>query len=238
MKKAVKMMLLSESRKNKHNDYYPGYYPEMEDRYGRRHPMNESDMWVESRFMDRDGREHYDNGRYAPSNYYNEKIHGEYMPYHEDVPYRTNRIGFALSGTNQEGNIKSPNEFEDDYKIPEMEHRKGDNYMMGHGSSESYMPFNKSMAEEWTRKMENEDGTKGPHWTMEQTKQVMAQKGIDCDPVEFFTAINMMYSDYCKVAKKLGFNSLDFYAEMAKAFLDDKDAGPDKLSNYYHYVVK
>lgn len=93
-------------------------------------------------------------------------------------------------------------------------------------------------AEEITRKMVNEDGSKGAHWTMEQTKQVMEQRGIQCDPVEFYVAMNMMYSDYYPVAKKLNVNSVEFYADMAKAFLDDKDAGKDKLSKYFAYVVK
>ena len=30
---------------------------------------------------------------------------------------------------------------------------------------------------------------------------------------------------------------VDFYACMAKAFLDDKDAGPDKIGRYFEYVV-
>ena len=93
-------------------------------------------------------------------------------------------------------------------------------------------------AEEITRKMVNEDGSKGAHWNMDQTKQVMEQRGIQCDPVEFYIAMNMMYSDYYPVAKKLNVNSVDFYADMAKAFLDDKDAGKDKLAKYFAYVVK
>ena len=47
-----------------------------------------------------------------------------------------------------------------------------------------------------------------------------------------------MYSDYMPVAKKLGVNNMDFYTQMAKAFLDDKDALPDKLARYYEYIVK
>lgn len=87
--------------------------------------------------------------------------------------------------------------------------------------------------------MENEDGTKGPHWSFEQAKQVMAQRGIECDPAEFWAALNMIYSDYVKVAKKFNVGSnIDFYVDMAKAFLDDKDAGPDKLAKYYQYVVR
>ena len=93
-------------------------------------------------------------------------------------------------------------------------------------------------AEEITRKMVNEDGSKGAHWNMDQTKQVMEQRGIQCDPVEFYIAMNMMYSDYYPVAKKLNVNSVEFYADMAKAFLDDKDAGNDKLAKYFAYVVK
>lgn len=93
-------------------------------------------------------------------------------------------------------------------------------------------------AEEITRKMVNEDGSKGAHWNMEQTKQVMEQRGIQCDPVEFYVTMNMMYSDYYPVAKKLNVNSVEFYADMAKAFLDDKDAGKDKLEKYFAYVVK
>lgn len=93
-------------------------------------------------------------------------------------------------------------------------------------------------AEEITRKMVNEDGSKGAHWNMEQTKQVMEQRGIQTDPVEFYVAMNMMYSDYYPVAKKLNVNSVDFYAELARAFLEDKDAGKDKLAKYFSYVVK
>lgn len=63
-------------------------------------------------------------------------------------------------------------------------------------------------------------------------------KGIDCEPLQFWITMNMIYSDYVKVAKKLGMNNVDFYACMAKAFLDDKDAQPDKLARYYEYVVK
>ena len=55
----------------------------------------------------------------------------------------------------------------------------------------------------------------------------------------FWVALNMIYSDYVKVAKKFGVgDKIDFYVDMAKAFLDDKDAGPDKLARYYKYIVR
>lgn len=52
-------------------------------------------------------------------------------------------------------------------------------------------------------------------------------------------AMNMVYSDYFSVAKKHGVNTVEFFADMTDAFLDDKDAGApeEKISAYYHCVV-
>ncbi len=96
----------------------------------------------------------------------------------------------------------------------------------------------KETALEWTGRMQNEDGTTGPHWSMEQTEQARKQRGIDCDPLAFYVTMNMMYSDYCKAAEKVNASSVDFYAYMARAFLDDKDAQPDKLERYYRCIAK
>ena len=96
----------------------------------------------------------------------------------------------------------------------------------------------KETALEWTGRMQNEDGTTGPHWSMEQTEQARKQRGIDCDPLAFYVTMNMMYSDYCKAAEKVNANSVDFYAYMARAFLEDKDAQPDKLERYHRCIAK
>lgn len=104
--------------------------------------------------------------------------------------------------------------------------------------SEGYMLLTRAMAVEWTRDMENSDGTHGPHWNMEQVKQVMEQREIDCDPVMFFAVLNAVYSDYYAVAKKHGVNKMDFYADLAKAWLEDEDAVEDKAGKYFQYIVK
>lgn len=91
---------------------------------------------------------------------------------------------------------------------------------------------------DWVAAMENADGTHGGHWTMEQTEQVRKQKKIDCDPLMFFAAMNMMYSDYCKAVEIANASSVVLYVYMAKAFLDDKDAMPHKLARYYHYIAE
>lgn len=88
------------------------------------------------------------------------------------------------------------------------------------------------------RKLQNEDGTTGPHWSYDQATNLMRQKGYNFEPVEFYAALNIMYSDYCKVAKKLNVNTVDFFASMAEAFLDDKDAVKDKMAAYYAHIAK
>ncbi len=97
--------------------------------------------------------------------------------------------------------------------------------------------FTEVDAKRWTEHMENDDGSTGAHWTMEQTKQFSK---MDTSDSVWYAAMNMMYSDYCAVARKYGLDRPDFYADMAHAFLFDKDAGgPEKkLSAYYHCIAE
>jgi len=95
-------------------------------------------------------------------------------------------------------------------------------------------------AEEWTRKMKNSDGTAGPHWSVDQVKQLMQQKpdlkGFDLPTV--YAVLNMLYSDYGSVLHKYGANNIDAYVAMAKAWLDDEDAGKGKTMAYYECIAK
>lgn len=99
-------------------------------------------------------------------------------------------------------------------------------------------PMSREKAIEWTSKMQNADGTSGPHWPIEKTTQAMDEFGIQDDAQKFYVAMNMMYSDYCRVAQQMNTNTAEFYARMAKAFLDDPDAKGDKLTRYYESIVK
>lgn len=155
------------------------------------------------------------------------------FPVYEGGRSNMNQIGFDYSGDN----VRT------DYGMTathhtgnEMEYRKSSK-MGGYSYSEG-TPMTKEMAEEWTRSMRNEDGTKGPHWTMEQVKQVMAQKGIKYDLAEFYAILNAMYSDYCAVLKKHGVNNIDFYVDLAAAWLNDSDSVPNKAALYYECIVK
>ena len=107
--------------------------------------------------------------------------------------------------------------------------------------SAKMMDFTREDAETWAAKMQNADGTTGPHWTMEQTSAVADASGIphDIPRWSWGVTMNMMYSDYYDVARKFGVNVPEFYAELARAFLMDKDGpGPEeKLCAYYRCIA-
>jgi len=75
--------------------------------------------------------------------------------------------------------------------------------------------MDKKQAENWTRHMKNEDGSTGAKWTFDEIKKVMQQNNVDCDPVEFYATMNMLYSDYGKTLVKHGMNNVDLYVSNA-----------------------
>lgn len=100
--------------------------------------------------------------------------------------------------------------------------------------------FTEADAKRWTEHMENDDGSKGPHWTLEQATAVANSIGVHVDPWIWFAALNMKYSDGFDVAQKYGLDRPEYYADLAKAFLFDKDGGgPEaKIAGYYHGIVE
>lgn len=122
-------------------------------------------------------------------------------------------------------------------RMNESEHRKSP-MNKGHALGLGHGKLDRKTAEAWVDKMMTADNYKGKRWGLEQTGQIMMQMGIDCDPLEFFVAMNMMFSDYGKVAEEMGLDNEYFYAQMAKAFLKDPDAVPDKLMAYYEAIPK
>lgn len=91
-------------------------------------------------------------------------------------------------------------------------------------------------AKDWLGKMQNADGTTGPHWSYDQATQLMTQRNLTCNPVDFWVALCMMYSDYSKVARAYSADNPNFYADMAAAFLCDEDAVKDKLVQYWEHI--
>ncbi len=201
-------------------------------------------MWVDSR----GGRYVPARGEYRPEGRY----YPNPMPYYPSPVYEygdgatpesrpMNRIGFAVGGEME----RIPQELRHDYRssagyqpMEEMATRRGDGYRMGRGRSEHHPVFSREMAEEWTAHMRNEDGTTGPHWSLDRIEREMQQRSIQCDPIEFWAVINSIYSDDVAIAKKHNINTMDYYMDRARAWLEDKDAVRDKAAAYYEYVVQ
>ena len=98
-------------------------------------------------------------------------------------------------------------------------------------------------AEEWVEGMHNTDPAKpnGGKWKMDEVKLYAQKAGIPPEGPEFqdfWVAMNAVYSDYYEVAKKYGVANPAFFADMAKAFIQDDDAEDNKTALYYEYIVK
>lgn len=96
--------------------------------------------------------------------------------------------------------------------------------------------FNEEHARKAVSKMENEDGTRGPHWSVEETTALASQYGINLgsrfNRYDWFVALNMVYSDYYKVIISMtNSNSTKHFVELAKAWINDKDIDEGKILN-------
>ena len=88
--------------------------------------------------------------------------------------------------------------------------------------------FTKETAEYAVSHFDNKDGSRGAHWTYDQTSSVRKSKDLDYEEGDWYYALNMIYSDYYKSGR-----SDDTYIELAIDFLDDIDAPSCKAKKYY-----
>ena len=73
---------------------------------------------------------------------------------------------------------------------------------------------------------------------MDATAPIVWLCTTDGDPFyEFWAVMNALYCDYYAVAKKYNVLNADFFADMAMAFIHDKDAVKNKTVAYYNHVV-
>ena len=92
--------------------------------------------------------------------------------------------------------------------------------------------FSDWLLEKATKDMINEDGTYGPHWTVDQTNSVARNNGIifkEYNEYDWNYVMNMLYSDYYGAVS----DDPNTYAKLAKKFLQDKDAKEGKALCYY-----
>ena len=134
-----------------------------------------------------------------------------------------------------------------DYEMHDMRGRDYGDYGMDYGMRDygemEYGKMSHKDIENWKNHMKNQDGTMGEHFKKEQVMQAARQIGVNPEEYGehiFPLVMNMMYSDYCAVAKKFGLDRPDFYAELAKAFLNDKDfegEPEEKVWLYYQCIA-
>lgn len=100
--------------------------------------------------------------------------------------------------------------------------------------------LSKEKAERWVDSMEDDEGSKGGKWTYEDVYEYAKSLGIEDEEmiIDFFAIMNAMYTDYCAVAEKYGVNDVDFYTDLAIAFINDPDAQDGKVKKYYDCIAK
>ena len=92
--------------------------------------------------------------------------------------------------------------------------------------------FSEWMLKKALDSLENEDGTRGGHWSLADTNSVAKQYGIvfvDFNEYDWNYVMNMIYSDYYGTVS----NDTSSYVKLADKFIRDKDAGPGKAFRYY-----
>lgn len=118
---------------------------------------------------------------------------------------------------------------------------------MGNDIQEEYVAKEKmsdcitrDVAFKWVSGMENSDGTKGEHWSLDMTNKLRIREGLaEIPEYEFYAIMNMLYSDYGEVADKYNLvGNLNFWLDMAKAWYYDEDAKSCKTSLYREFVTK
>lgn len=71
--------------------------------------------------------------------------------------------------------------------------------------------------------MVNEDGTKGQHWTVEETNSVVTNNSVYFDKFneyDWFYVMNIIYSDFFKAVG----DNLSMYVVLSKSWIMDADA--------------
>lgn len=102
--------------------------------------------------------------------------------------------------------------------------------------------FNEECALKAVSKMENEDGSRGEHWSLEETTSIANQYGINLkgekyNKYDWYVALNMIRSDYYRaVVTMTSSDHIKYFVELAKAWLNDKDIEEGKMWYYYCYL--
>lgn len=240
MRPGMKMMMLDRARRG--ND------PGMQDRSGgMENSRNRRFEYEETRNAfepENRNRRRYRDGRFAPRNdggsmEMEDRYNGPENRY-DGPESRHNGPRYAYGGyrMNEDGDRMvgfdgGSNAYDNGSMRMHGGESKHSKHQMGHGESKEQerKHLDQETAKEWVEDM-------GECFSMEETMEALKKRKCKCEPLEFWVIVNAMKSDYPKLAAKYGVDHIDFYADMAVEWLEDRDAKPGKAMNYYNYVVK
>lgn len=90
--------------------------------------------------------------------------------------------------------------------------------------------LNKEMAEKIVSKMR----PYGKRWSIEETKQMQEQRGINnVSPIDFFVVINSAFNDYQNIFG----DNIEDYIRFTMDFIKDEDAKQDKVYTYFTTIT-
>lgn len=109
-----------------------------------------------------------------------------------------------------------------------------------HQESRRHISMDKDTAMLWVDNMVDSDGVHGGKYSWHQAQQYAMNMGYTGQQrlLEFYWAMNAMYADFHKVGKKFGVDKPEFYAHLAKCFIEDPDAKDNKVEEYVKHIVK
>ena len=74
----------------------------------------------------------------------------------------------------------------------------------------------------------------GEHWSFETVKKFVEDKGVYNKCIQYYLVMNMVYNDYYDVATNFGHQTdVEFYYELAHAFINDEDGKKVKVERYF-----
>lgn len=224
MRRSTRLMLMQEGNRSETRSGGTEYSPE---RDGRRAIGFYTDNRYDDNYDRAESRRRRDSrGRFAeyPSEESTRMRNDGYsgydgsknaMPYWQDTPNM--HAGRTIRGSGS---------FEMEY--PQQGHARNYNGKNGDMSQ----PIDERTARMWVQRM---DG--GEHFPMQHTEEMRKNVCARCNPYAFYVAMNMMYSDYSDVARQMDMDKPEYYANMAKAFIEDTDAKDHKLRRYMENVA-
>lgn len=88
--------------------------------------------------------------------------------------------------------------------------------------------YGKKLTKELAEKLIHEMKPHGMKWTLEQTNEVMKNRGLNLDEIDFWYVMNMTYNDYYEMFG----DNVEEYVKFSKLFIEDEDAKEGKVYLY------